>query len=154
MNELEYFLDVLLEPLLQHFICLVKASYLQVGKPNGASLKQVDQPPWRRHNDVATIPNLTHLLLNIAPSIHCHHFEIPSNPQGPDFGAHLDRQLIRLIVTSLVGTTIKNFSFPPSLKASSFLKRSMIGREKAIVLPEPVLSLAMRSFPLKIFSKV
>lgn len=41
-DELKDLLDIFLEPLFEHFICLVKASYLQVGKPNGASLKQVD----------------------------------------------------------------------------------------------------------------
>lgn len=146
-DELKYFFDVFLEPLFQHFICLVKASYLQVGKPYGASLKQVDQPPWRRHNDVATVPNPSHLFLDVASSVDGHYLEVPSNPQRLDFGAHLDGQLDGGRSTSRVGTTIRNLSFPPSLKASYLRKRSMMGREKAMVLPEPVLSLAIRSWP-------
>lgn len=37
-NVLKDFLDVFLETLFQHLICLVKASYLQVGELNGSPL--------------------------------------------------------------------------------------------------------------------
>jgi hypothetical protein len=45
--ELEDFLDVFLEALFQHLICLVKASYLQVGQLDRPSLQQVNQSSWR-----------------------------------------------------------------------------------------------------------
>ncbi len=44
-NILKYLLDVFLETLFQHLICLVKASYLQMGEPNRPPLKQVNQSP-------------------------------------------------------------------------------------------------------------
>ncbi len=41
----EHFLDVLLKPLLQHLICLIKASYLQLRQVDNTPLKQVQQSP-------------------------------------------------------------------------------------------------------------
>lgn len=75
-NELEDFLNVLLETLFQHLVCLVKASYLQVRQLNGPSFQQVNQPSWGRYDYIATVPDFTNLLLNVAPPIHCHHLEI------------------------------------------------------------------------------
>lgn len=86
-------LDVLLEALLQHLICLVKASYLQVGQLDGAPLQQVNQPPRCRHDDVAPVSDLTHLLVDVTTPVHRHHLEIPPHPQRTDLLRDLDCQL-------------------------------------------------------------
>jgi hypothetical protein len=153
-DELKDLLDVFLEALLQHLICLVKASYLQVGQLDGAPLQQVNQPTGRRHDNVAPVSDLPHLLVDVTAPVHRHHLEIAPHAQGRDLVLHLDCQLNRKNITSRVGSTIRNLTLPPSLKASMLRKRSMTGREKARVLPEPVRSRAMRSFPLKMWSKV
>lgn len=119
-----------------------------MGKLYGASLKQVDQPPRGRHDYVTAITDPPDLLMNIAPAIHWHHLEVSSDSQTVDLGSNLDSQLTKNITTSRVGTTIKNFSLPPSLNSSSLRNLSMTGRENPMVFPDPVLSLAIRSFPL------
>lgn len=45
LDVLEHFLNVLLETLLQHFICLIKASYLQLREIDDTSFKQVQESP-------------------------------------------------------------------------------------------------------------
>ncbi len=122
-NELEDLLDVLLEALLEHLVCLIKASYLQVGKLNGASLKQVYQPSRCRHDYIATIANLPNLFMDVASSVDCHNLKIPTHPQAVNLISHLNGQLNKIVFTSRVGTTIKNFNLPPSLKWFSFRKR-------------------------------
>ena len=89
-NEFENFLDVLLEPLFQHLICLVEASYLQVRKADGPPLKQVDQPPRCRHDYVTSIPDLPHLFMDVASSVHGHHLKISPHPQTVDLIPNLD----------------------------------------------------------------
>ena len=125
-----------------------------MGEFDNSPLQQVNQAPRGRDHYVAAVTNSPNLLMDITASVNRHHLEVAPHSQSVDLGLHLNSQLSPFKSTSLVGTTIKNFRRPPSLKASCFRNRSIIGREKAIVFPEPVRSLAMRSLPSKICSKV
>ena len=78
-DELENLLDVLLEALFQHLICLVKASYLQVGELDGTPFEQVNEPSGGGHDDVASVSYLSHLFLDVTSSIHCYDFEISAD---------------------------------------------------------------------------
>jgi hypothetical protein len=150
----ENLLDVFLKALFQHFICLIEASYLQVGELDAPPLEQVNQSARGRNHDIASISNLAYLLVNVTATVHCDHIKISPHSQTVDLVANLYSQLNRPRTTSLVGNTIRNLTLPPSLNASSFRNLSMTGKEKARVFPEPVRSRAMTSLPLKICSKV
>jgi hypothetical protein len=80
-DELKDLLDIFLEALFQHFICLIEASYLQVRQFYCPAIKQVNQPSWSRHDNVATISNLSYLFMDIRTSIDCNYFEITTHAQ-------------------------------------------------------------------------
>lgn len=89
----ENLLDVFLKALFQHFICLIEASYLQVGELDAPPLEQVNQSARGRYHDVATVSNLANLLVNVASSVYCHYLKISSYSQAVDLVADLNCQL-------------------------------------------------------------
>lgn len=76
VDKFENFLDVLLKALFQHLICLIKARYLQVRQLDCSSVQQIKQSPWSAHNDVATLSDLSHLVMHVCTSIHSYHWKI------------------------------------------------------------------------------
>lgn len=92
-HKLEDLLNIFLEPLFQHLICLIKASYLQVGQLYGTPFEQVNQSPGRGYNDVAPITYLSDLLMNVTAAVHCHDFEVSPNAQSVDLISDLNGKL-------------------------------------------------------------
>lgn len=78
-NVFENLFDVFLKALFQHFICLIEASYLQVGKLYASPFEQVNQSARGRNHYIASIADLAYLLVYVTASIHCYHFEVSSH---------------------------------------------------------------------------
>ena len=90
LDELENLFNILLESLLQHLVCFIKACYLQVRQLNGASFQQVNQPSRGGNDDVAAVSDLPHLLMNVAAAVHRHDLEIAAHAQGVYLCTDLD----------------------------------------------------------------
>lgn len=73
LNKLEYFLNILLEALPEHLISLIKADHPQIIQLNNPPLQQVQQPAWRRNNNICASPNLTDLIAHMRAAVNGHY---------------------------------------------------------------------------------
>lgn len=72
----EYFLDVFLEPLSEHFIGFIKAHYPQIVQFYYASFEQVEQPSGRRHNNICSSAYFANLIPDVGSTVDRHHMEL------------------------------------------------------------------------------